>query len=82
MLLCLLLLLLLLPPQLLLTAAFVFPGTPAATTAAISVAVADLPNDPSPVPTIAAPKRFILQEKYGEDRKPHPAVEETEKHDG
>uniref|UniRef100_UPI00201FC253 uncharacterized protein LOC125406027 n=1 Tax=Myodes glareolus TaxID=447135 RepID=UPI00201FC253 len=82
MLLCLLLLLRLLP-QLLLTAAFVFPGTPAITTAARSLAVADLPDAPSPVPTTPVSNRFILMTiKCVEDRKPHPAVEETEKHDG
>ncbi|XP_057636177.1 ankyrin repeat domain-containing protein 26-like [Chionomys nivalis] len=80
MLLCLFLLLPL--PLLLLTAAFVFPGTPAVTTAATSVAVTDLPNAPSPAPTTAAIKTFIPQRNYVEARKPQPAVEETEKHDG
>lgn len=79
MLLCLFLLLLLLQ---LLTAAFVFPGTPAVTTAAISVAVEDLPNAPSPAPNTAVTKIFIPQRNYVEARKPQPAVEETEKHDG
>ncbi|XP_026643645.1 ankyrin repeat domain-containing protein 26-like [Microtus ochrogaster] len=57
-------------------------GTPAVTIAAISVAVADLPNAPSPAPTTAVTKRFIAQRNYVEARKPQPAVEETEKHDG
>lgn len=80
MLLCLFLLLLLPLLLLLLTAAFVFPGTPAVTTAAISIAV-DLPNAPSPAPTTSVTKRFIPQRNYVEARKPQPAVEETEKHD-
>lgn len=57
-------------------------GTPAVTTAAISVAVADLPNASSPAPTTAVAKRFIPQRNYVETTKPQPAVEETEKHDG